>query len=667
MKFRVSSGTRFSPKDWLLASDPALSRFRMGARVTLTMLLSVGVMAAFHALVVPLPPITYGLAVILSIEGGVAVRDRLPRDQMITRLLGCVASLSAVAVAALLESNRYVSDGVFLIVILLATLARMFGPRGFAVGMFAFTSYFIGAYLRPTLEELPLAAIGPVGAVTIGHVVRTYVITDDRRRDLLQALIGIQGRVNAILIKLAVLSANRGWTPADRHELQHLEERLKDVAMTAEGFLPRPADGAIDAGQEKVAAMATAIFDVHLAAESAIVVGLESLPPFPLVHAVIEQNSDAVHGFEKLHTGTTPADESVRALIWVHRARQALSGMIEEGRRDQFRALQDEAKTTPTAVPVDFSLRNPIVRAALQITIASTIAMVCGLMLSRDRWFWAVLTAFLVFTNARSRGDAALRAVQRSIGTLVGIGMGLILATLLAGHTSLLFVAATLGVFFAFYSLQVSYAVMTFFVSITLCLVYGLIGTLTTGILLLRVEETLIGAIAGTVVSFLVFPASTRSTLDGALDRWYAALRALLMAVKDGGGGYRMVELSGQLDAAYREVTTAARPFGTSWSVVTRPGRIRQTLAIFLASTYWARIFARNAVAGGGQVSPGIQVTVEEAVMRLDMAAARRSECFFSSARDRVQTSRHLPAFQDGDRLGIDMVSAMLDRLYPKP
>lgn len=665
MAARFLTRARFSIIDWLLAQDPAFSRLRMGARVTLTMLVSVGLLIAFHVLVTALPPIAFGLAIILSIEGGVAVRDRKPRDQMITRLLGCLASLAAVGVAALLEDNRYVSDVVFLGVILLATLARVYGPRGFAIGMFAFTSYFIGAYLRPSITDLPLAALGPIVAVAIGHAVRTFLITDDRKRDLLQSLIGIQGRVNAILIKLAVLSAAREWSPADRRELQHLEERLKDVAMTAEGFLPRPTDGAIDAAQEKVTAMATAIFDVHLAAEGAIVIGLESLPPFPLVHAVLEQDSETVEGFATLHTGDTPADESVRALTWLHTSRLALSAMIEEGRRDQFRSLQEEMDKAPTAAPIDFSLKNPVVRAALQITIASAIAMVGGLMLSRDRWFWAVLTAFLVFTNAKSRGDAALRAVQRSIGTLLGIAMGLVLATLLGGHALWLTVFATLGVFFAFYSLQVSYAVMTFFVSITLCLVYGLIGTLTTEILILRVEETLIGAVAGTLVSFLVFPASTRSTLDTALDRWYKALRALLVAARDGQGGFRMVELSSDLDAAYREVTTAARPLGTSWSIVTKPGKIRQTLAIFLASTYWARTFARSHVVPV-ESSDEMRTAIDAAITRLDAASVRRSECFFAEMQERPQPSRHLPVFKDGARLGVDMVAAMLDRLYPK-
>ncbi|MGO8077752.1 hypothetical protein AB9F41_35610, partial [Rhizobium leguminosarum] len=59
---------------------------------------------------------------------------------------------------------------------------------------------------------------------------------------------------------------------------------------------------------------------------------------------------------------------------------------------------------------------------------------------------------------------------------------------------------------------------------IVLCLVYGMNGVLTLDLLQLRIGETLIGAVAGTEVAFLVFPARTRGALDAALARWYQAL-----------------------------------------------------------------------------------------------------------------------------------------------
>ena len=658
---------RFAAKirDWLLANDPALSRFRMAGRVTLTVVATVACLAAIHLAGLALPSIAYGLAIILSIEGGVAVRDRLPAEQLKTRLIGGVVSLLCVGLAAALEDWRYISDPMFLVVILCATVGRVYGPRGFAVGMFAFTSYFMGAYLRPGLADLPLGAIGPALAVVTGHLVRTYVLPDDWRRDLLQSLVAIQGRVGDILMRLAVLSGAGSSTDADRRELRQLEERLKDVVLMAEGFLPRPPEGSIEPENEPVTGLAMTIFDVHLAAESAIVLSLEAPPPFVLVHALIEEDLDMA---EKIAAspavaGDERVSESARALVWLQKARMALTDVIEEGRRNRFETI-DGAVPPPAAKP-DFSLGNPQIRAAIQITVASAVAMGFGLMLSRDRWFWAVLTAFLIFTNTKSRGDAAIRALQRSIGTLAGIASGLVLATLIGPQPVLSVPLVALCIFLGFYFLQVSYAAMTFFISIVLCLIYGLIGSLTLDLLWLRIEETLIGAIAGTVVAFLVFPAPTRSTLDQALGRWFDGLRQLLAAVEEGKGGFEVIELSRKLDAAYREVTVAARPLGTSWSVVTRPGQVRQTLAIFLGATYWARIFAHNAVQAGRKPEGEVLASLEEALRTVDALAPRGSECF-SVKRDLGSAAgRHLPIFKHGTRIGVEMIGSMLSRLYP--
>ncbi|CDZ38812.1 FUSC family protein [Neorhizobium galegae] len=653
-------------RDWLLANDPALSRLRMAGRVTLTVIAAVACLALIHIAGLALPTIAYGLAIILSIEGGVAVRDRLPSDQLKTRLIGGAVSLVCVGLAAVLEDYRYISDAMFLVVIAGATVGRVYGPRGFAVGMFAFTSYFMGAYLKPNLSDLPLGAIGPVIAVVTGHLVRTYLLPDDWRRDLLQSLVAIQGRVGDILMKLALLSSGGIISDSDRRELRQLEERLKDVVLMAEGFLPRTADGTIDPEDEPLTSLTMKIFDVHLAAESVIVLSFEALPPFMLLHALIEGDQEMA---EKIIASPAVTDddrvaESAAALIWLQKVRMALTEAIEEGRRDRFRTIED-ATAKPPSAKIDFSLKNPVMRSAVQITIASGLAMVFGLMLSRDRWFWAVLTAFLIFTNTKSRGDAAIRALQRSIGTLLGIASGLVLATLIGGYPLVSVPIAVFCIFLGFYCLQISYAAMTFFISIVLCLIYGMTGVLTLDLLQLRIEETLIGALAGTVVAFLVFPASTRSTLDLALGRWFDGLRELLSAVREGRSGFEIIALSHKLDAAYREVTLAARPLGTSWSVVSRPGQVRQTLGIFLGATYWARIFARNAVQAGHKPEGDVLAALEEVLNSIGPLSARGSECFVVKRKLIRGASRHLPIFKHGSRVGVEMIGTMLRRLYP--
>lgn len=659
--------SRSFPMDWLLATDPAFSRARMGARVTLTIGLSVLVMVAIHLAVTPLPPIAFGLSIILSIEGGVAVRDTTPRGQLVTRLLGGAASLGCVGLAALLEDHRYVSDPVFLIVILASTLARVYGPRGFAIGMFSFTAYFMGAYLRPALDQLPLAALGPVVSVLVGHGVRTFLLPDHRGRDLAQALTALQARVDEILVMLAVLSRQSSITDADRRALSMHGDRLKDVALMAEGILPRPPDGALQGGDDPVTDLAIRIFDLHLAAESVIVLARRAPLPFGLVHALIGRDLDAVAGWERnaAANGKEAPDtqsEGIGALVWLSTARTRLAEAMEEGRLGAFAAL-DASAGTPAPGKPDFSLANPVVRMALQITLASAIAMVFGLMLSRDRWFWAVLTAFLVFTNTKSRGDAAVRALQRSIGTLLGIGAGLALASLLQGQVVASVALATIGIFLAFYWLQISYAVMTFFVSIVLCLIYGLIGSLTLDLLLLRIEETLIGAAAGTAVAFVVFPARTRDSVDEVLARWYGLLEDLLRKAREGGSGFALIETSRQLDAAYRDLATAARPLGTSWSIVTRPGHVRQTLAIYLAATYWARIFANGRSGAVRQLGDDDRQVLEDLLARIGAVAKTGADPFFRSDIRAGDGDQPLPVIRNGTRQGLRMIGILIGRL----
>ncbi|WP_111563539.1 FUSC family protein [Rhizobium sp.] len=649
----------FDFRDWLLANDPALSRLRMALRVTLSVALSFGVLLVIHSLLFPLPIASYGLGIVLAIEGGVAVRDKGGGRQLVTRLLGCAASLVVVVIAAGLEGHRLISDAAFLLIIFLAASARVFGPRGHAIGMFAFMSYFLGAYFQPPLAELPLVAIGPIVSSLIAHAVRSVVLPDDWRRDLLRSLESVQGRINQILFKIAALAADGHVSDADRQELNQLEERLKDVVLMAESFIPRPPSGMFDPGTEPAGELAIRLFDAHLAAEGAIMLCSQSLPPFELVHRIIEGHKVP----PPAEDDEGPSAEATRALIRLGNARAELVETIGEGNRTGFADIAAVAEAPVQASLPDFSLRNPLMRSALQITVAAAIAMTLGLGLSRERWFWAVLASFLVFTNTNSRGDTAMKALQRSVGTLFGIGIGLLLATLLSGHLAPALVITSLSIFLAFYFLQTSYATMTFFVSIALCLVYGMIGSLTLDLLLLRVEETALGAAVGTLVAFVVFPARTRGALDLVLDKWFAALDALLKATAAGEPRHRLIDLSQTLDAAYKDLATTARPLGSSWSVVTKPGQVRQTLAIFLAATYWARMMAKNREAS--ITSDDARQLIDASLARVTSASARRSECFFVDRKVPVSSARHHPHASKGWRQGLEMIGLTLERLYP--
>ena len=95
--------------------------------------------------------------------------------------------------------------------------------------------------------------------------------------------------------------------------------------------------------------------------------------------------------------------ETVKALLWLRNVRQRLARSLAKLTPADLE--EPLAQSGGTATRWKPSLADPALKAAIQITLASGIAMVFGLMLSRERWFWAVLAAFLVFTNTRSQAE----------------------------------------------------------------------------------------------------------------------------------------------------------------------------------------------------------------------------------------------------------------------
>lgn len=601
----------------------------------------------------------YGLGIVLSIEGGVAVKDKGSAPQLVTRPLGCVASVCVVGLAAALEANRSVSDAAFLLIIFLAAAGRVFGPRGHAIGMFAFTSYFMGAYFRPSIAELPLIAIGPVAPALIGHVVRSVVLPDDWRRDLLRSLESVRGRINQILFKIAALASVGRMTDKDAQELRQLEERLKEVVLMAEGFIPRPPTGVFDAGTEPAAALAIRLFDVHLAAESAIVLSSQSVPPFALVHAIIE-------GDPIPREPVTPDElqaETSQALIRLGEARALLARTIEKGCSTGFAEVGAVTETDSAPAKIDFSLANPLIRSALQVTLASAIAMTFGLMLSRERWFLG-RACFLPGVHQhelpwRHRDEGPAAFPWDALWDCDGAGPGDVshdaCGSCAGGHD---------GCHFP----RVLFPADVLRDDDLLRLNRALPG--------LRDDRDADGRPAhaayrrndawgrgGHVVAFVVFPARTRGALDVALGKWFAALEELLSAAAAREATDLLIALSQKLDAAYRDLTAAARPLGSNWSIVTRPGHTRQTLAIFLAATYWARIMAKD---DGGPARDAESIKLVDAeLQRVTLLAGRQSECFFVERKSSSAPARHLALSHAGARLGVEMITSTLDRLYP--
>lgn len=495
-------------KFYLLALDPGRVGLRLGLRVVLTAA-AVSLILFLLGRWVHMPAAGYALGMISAVQGAAQIRDATAAERAVTGSYAAIAGFAAIAVISYVEHSLLHIDLVLLAVVFLATYARRFGPRWQAVGVFTFMCGVVGAFLKAPETDLKEIAIALAISGVTAHIIRTFVIPDTVTRDFRRV-------VNATLsisrdLQRPIGEACGSSGTDDGKNLFIRIGRLRNAILMCESYLPLQAKGA-DA--ESASGLALRLLDLQLAAEMAMEACLKS---------DAERSSSAAGDWQ-------------RALANFRKSGEALQAA---GRNlpESFPKSHGSGTSPP---PVSGLLpkrrewlKDDALRLSLQVTLACALAMAGGELLSSERWFWAVMAAFLIFMNTQSSGAVAIRGLGRSLGTAFGIAAGIALAT--ATHGSPYWAIPLIGIsmFMAFYLIHVSYTGMTFCITITISLIYGLIGIFTPELLVLRLEETAFGAAAGILVALIVLPVSPARRAQQAKNKLINALVGLIDLIID--------------------------------------------------------------------------------------------------------------------------------------
>ncbi|WP_156934946.1 FUSC family protein [Pseudonocardia spinosispora] len=265
-------------------------------------------------------------------------------------------------------------------------------------------------------------------------------------------------------------------------------------------------------------------------------------------------------------------------------------------------------------------------RSAIQAAIGGALAIMGGELLSDQRWYWAVIAGFIVFAGTTSRGDLLVKGWRRVWGTLLGIIAGTVLATLLAGNKPVNLVLLLICIFLAFYSLRVSYGMMTFFITVMLGMLYDILGTFTPDLLLLRLEETAIGVGSSAIAAMLVLPTRTRSTVLTELHDYFIALhdqlrdaeRLLVHADR-----VSVIAATREVDRAATDVRTAIAPMLHRLSPSrVRRGHATRLLTLTEESSLAARNLARAAEPGALAELPAAGETLDRMIANTEVLLA---------------------------------------------
>jgi hypothetical protein len=205
-------------------------------------------------------------------------------------------------------------------------------------------------------------------------------------------------------------------------------------------------------------------------------------------------------------------------------------------------------------------------RNAIQIGIAAGAAIALGDLVSPQRYYWAVLAAFITFMGAHNAGEQILKAIFRVVGTVIGIGVGSLLVSAVGHHTHWSIAIILVSLFLGLYFFRVSYAFLAIAITVTVSQLYQQLGEFTNSLLLVRLEETALGAAVSVVVIMLVLPLHTRQVLRVALRELVEAVGRLVdhasarLEGREDGFASTLRYDARAVDAAYQAVVATAQP-----------------------------------------------------------------------------------------------------------
>jgi uncharacterized membrane protein YccC len=168
--------------------------------------------------------------------------------------------------------------------------------------------------------------------------------------------------------------------------------------------------------------------------------------------------------------------------------------------------------------------------------------------------------------GANNSGEQVRKALLRVAGTLVGIGAGSMLVTAVGGDTAWSVAVILAALFFGFYLQRINYALMAIGITLTVSQLYLQLDEFSDALLLLRLEETALGAAVASAVAVLVLPLHTRRVLRVAFSSHVQAIRQTVdhatghLLGRDGDTRSTLTADARAVDAAYQALIATAQP-----------------------------------------------------------------------------------------------------------
>jgi uncharacterized membrane protein YccC len=414
------------------------------------------------------------------------------------------ASVSFV-VAASLAPHPLAGDAGFLLLLFTGILVQACGPRALGSAMTSVVTYYLGLYLHPSAEHVvqmvALSAGGPAMIVLTGRVIVP-----------MRPAMTLRLAIHTVTLRAERLLAA---TRVEHHDARLSALNEAALALEVQLALLDPPDA--DTLRERLVELEVAAGQRMFAASSGGAAEVQTLR-----HAI--------------------------ARLKAYARRNAVMRAQPPKRAFTLAARLADMRTKLCWLP------------AMRATTAALLAMLVGHSLSPERWFWAVITTFVVFLGTRSRADTVYRGAQRLAGTLAGAIVSALLILWLHDAPAALIAMMVLSVFGWAYFILNAYAPGVFFITVLVGLVYGELGFAIGPLVEMRIEEVLVGCLVSFAVAILMMPLSATRHVESRLVAALVELRDIVRLALAGSASD-----AGSPSAAVGDTTGAMRRLDRSW------------------------------------------------------------------------------------------------------
>jgi uncharacterized membrane protein YccC len=579
-------------------------------------------LAIQHQAITVLAMVLGGIVAMLSTFAAMETR---PREQIVTMAFLPVPMLATMALALVVAPHRVLALALLALVMGVGTYLRKFvprfGPRAFLYGILLFIGYFFGFLSNGAIATNQLGSVAILLwlAAAVNLVFKLAISNPLAKGRLARTRGSFRARARSVLaaaIALLEADTDQARTRASG-QLHRRLGRLNETALVIDGLIADPETRGSDPGRahELIFELELLVGNLGRATERLALAGLPSGLNSRIRGWLTDLKANRMTRAEAaaLAFEDAPASEFARLTDEeANRVRYLAEAVVELATVAQrFEASRPLGPTLEFDTPVTLVfgelpgsslvskstaeargegaglLRrltlDPAAQNAIRVMVAVAVAAAIGSVVSERRFYWAVLAVFITFMGTNTSGEQLGKAFSRVAGTVVGIGVGSVLAHAIgfsAWSIPVILISLGIGVYF----MKVSYVVMVIGITVMVSQLYEQLGEYSNSLLLLRLAETSIGAVIAVAAALLIFPIDTRKAATLAARGYLESLAELLRrtAGRLAGEEEEEVRLSSEsrgLDNATQQLVATARPLRHTTTV--RRERLEHNLGLF--------------------------------------------------------------------------------------